>query len=77
MGVNRYELLEDSAAEAPLVTHARQRVHLESALRFLDAFLATRVSQSYRHCTIYVLTNSQLLKTLCSVPRNCGTLHKL
>lgn len=26
----------------PLITHARHRAHLESALQFLDAFLDTR-----------------------------------
>ncbi|KAI0316134.1 hypothetical protein OF83DRAFT_1060864 [Amylostereum chailletii] len=38
----RYDLLDatDSTAEAPLITHARHRTHLESALAFLDAFLA-------------------------------------
>lgn len=37
----RYDLIQDSQAEQPLLTHARHRVHLESALRFLDAFLET------------------------------------
>jgi len=42
---SRYHLLQDSESEdasAPLITHARHRVHLESALGFLDAFLDTR-----------------------------------
>ena len=41
----RYHLLEDAGGEeakAPLITHARHRSHLESALGFLDAFLETR-----------------------------------
>ena len=40
----RYHL-QDSVSEetrAPLITHARHRSHLESALGFLDAFLETR-----------------------------------
>jgi tRNA modification GTPase len=39
----RYHL-QDAASEearAPLITHARHRSHLESALGFLDAFLET------------------------------------
>lgn len=36
----RYNLLEDQGTlNAPLITHARHRTHLESALLFLDAFL--------------------------------------
>ncbi|KAI9512724.1 tRNA modification GTPase TrmE, partial [Russula earlei] len=34
---------EDASARHPLITHARHRAHLESALGFLDAFLDTRV----------------------------------
>ncbi|KAI8984989.1 tRNA modification GTPase TrmE [Trametes punicea] len=39
----RYNLLseEGSAPEEPLISHARHRVHMENALRFLDAFLET------------------------------------
>ncbi|TFK56232.1 tRNA modification GTPase GTPBP3 [Heliocybe sulcata] len=37
----RYDILQDGHAEQPVITHARHRVHLESALRFLDAFLDT------------------------------------
>ncbi|KAJ7477132.1 tRNA modification GTPase TrmE [Mycena galericulata] len=38
----RYALDGDSASNhIPLITHARHRVHLESAARFVDAFLAT------------------------------------
>ncbi|KAI0334883.1 tRNA modification GTPase TrmE [Cubamyces sp. BRFM 1775] len=39
----RYNLLTEdgSRAEEPLITHARHRTHLESALQFLDAFLQT------------------------------------
>jgi hypothetical protein len=29
-------------SQTPLITHARHRTHLESALRFLEAFLDTR-----------------------------------
>jgi len=42
---DRYHLLQDADGEdvsAPLITHARHRAHLESALQFLDAFLDTR-----------------------------------
>lgn len=36
----RYNLLEGGLdRDVPLITHARHRVHLESALRFLEAFL--------------------------------------
>lgn len=36
----RYNLLEDQGSlNTPLITHARHRTHLESALLFLDAFL--------------------------------------
>jgi len=41
----RYQLLQDADSEdasAPLITHARHRAHLESALGFLEAFLDTR-----------------------------------
>ncbi|KAI0771540.1 tRNA modification GTPase TrmE [Trametes elegans] len=40
---HRYNLLDEhgSRPEEPLITHARHRVHLENALRFLDAFLDT------------------------------------
>jgi len=38
----RYHLLDgQNNSEVPLITHARHRVHLESALRFLEAFLDT------------------------------------
>ncbi|KAI0723495.1 tRNA modification GTPase TrmE [Earliella scabrosa] len=39
----RYHLLNESGStpEEPLITHARHRAHLESALRFLEAFLDT------------------------------------
>ncbi|KAJ7122831.1 tRNA modification GTPase TrmE [Mycena epipterygia] len=38
----KYALNDDSAsAHTPLITHARHRVHLESAARFIEAFLAT------------------------------------
>lgn len=38
----RYDLSEDQdSSQAPLVTHARHRTHLESALQFLEAFLET------------------------------------
>ncbi|KAJ7162613.1 tRNA modification GTPase TrmE [Mycena crocata] len=38
----KYALNDDLASNhAPLITHARHRVHLESAARFIDAFLAT------------------------------------
>ncbi|KZV65655.1 tRNA modification GTPase TrmE [Peniophora sp. CONT] len=38
----RFDVLQDvqDAEDSPVVTHARHRQHLESALRFLDAFLA-------------------------------------
>jgi len=42
---DRYQLLQDADSEdasAPLITHARHRAHLESALGFLEAFLDTR-----------------------------------
>ena len=41
----RYNLLQDVQGEgdnASLITHARHRAHLETALGFLDAFLDTR-----------------------------------
>ncbi|KAJ7499320.1 tRNA modification GTPase TrmE [Mycena latifolia] len=38
----KYALNDDSASiHAPLITHARHRVHLKSAAQFIDAFLAT------------------------------------
>ncbi|KZT20670.1 tRNA modification GTPase GTPBP3 [Neolentinus lepideus HHB14362 ss-1] len=37
----RYDILQDTQSEQPVITHARHRVHLESALRFLEAFLST------------------------------------
>lgn len=38
----KYALNDDSAfMHTPLITHARHRVHLESAAQFIDAFLAT------------------------------------
>ncbi|KAF7982307.1 hypothetical protein HWV62_28988 [Athelia sp. TMB] len=37
----RYEYSDDHSHDTPLITHARHRTHLESALRFLDAFLDT------------------------------------
>ncbi|KAJ7283402.1 hypothetical protein C8J57DRAFT_1053607 [Mycena rebaudengoi] len=41
----KYALQDDpSGAHAPLITHARHRVHLESAAHFLEAFLATAPS---------------------------------
>ncbi|KAH9963246.1 tRNA modification GTPase TrmE [Russula dissimulans] len=43
---DRYRLVQGAQSEdasAPLITHARHRAHLESALGFLDAFLDTRV----------------------------------
>jgi hypothetical protein len=43
--LSRFDVLEDrDASKALLITHARHRVHLESALRFIEAFLATRES---------------------------------
>jgi len=40
---SRYDLLEDqNNSQTPLITHARHRIHLESALQFLEAFLDTR-----------------------------------
>jgi tRNA modification GTPase len=42
---DRYNLLQDAEGEdenASLITHARHRAHLETALGFLDAFLDTR-----------------------------------
>lgn len=39
----RYHLRDESeGVSVPLITHARHRAHLESALGFLDAFLDTR-----------------------------------
>ncbi|KAH9007151.1 tRNA modification GTPase TrmE [Lactarius hatsudake] len=41
---DRYNILQDAGGEdenASLITHARHRVHLETALGFLDAFLDT------------------------------------
>jgi len=38
----RYDLFEDrDNSQTPLITHARHRTHLESALQFLEAFLGT------------------------------------
>ncbi|KAF7330770.1 tRNA modification GTPase TrmE [Mycena venus] len=38
----KYALTDDAgSSQAPLITHARHRVHLESAAQFIDAFLAT------------------------------------
>ncbi|KAF8211538.1 tRNA modification GTPase GTPBP3 [Mycena galopus ATCC 62051] len=38
----KYALSDDGeSGNAPLITHARHRVHLESAAQFIDAFLAT------------------------------------
>ncbi|KAJ7047757.1 tRNA modification GTPase TrmE [Mycena alexandri] len=38
----KYALSDDaSSSNAPLITHARHRVHLESAAQFIDAFLET------------------------------------
>ncbi|KAI9466691.1 tRNA modification GTPase TrmE [Lactarius psammicola] len=45
---NRYNLLQDAEGEdenASLITHARHRAHLETALGFLDAFLDTRAPE--------------------------------
>lgn len=39
--ISRYDLLENTNTQAPIITHARHRTHLESALRFLEAFLET------------------------------------
>lgn len=39
--ISRYDLLENTNTRAPIITHARHRTHLESALRFLEAFLET------------------------------------
>ncbi|KAJ7937424.1 tRNA modification GTPase TrmE [Mycena leptocephala] len=40
----KYALTDDDASnQTPLITHARHRVHLESAAQFIDAFLATSV----------------------------------
>lgn len=36
----RYDMFEDSS-QTPLITHARHRTHLESALQFIEAFLDT------------------------------------
>ncbi|KAI0047277.1 tRNA modification GTPase TrmE [Auriscalpium vulgare] len=42
----RYNLLqEEDVNESPLITHARHRTHLETALQFLDAFLQTPFEQ--------------------------------
>ncbi|KAI0002929.1 tRNA modification GTPase TrmE [Russula compacta] len=42
---DRYHLRDESEdVSVPLITHARHRAHLESALGFLDAFLDTRVN---------------------------------
>ncbi|RDB20468.1 tRNA modification GTPase GTPBP3, mitochondrial [Hypsizygus marmoreus] len=38
---DRFNLHDDLSAETPLITRARHRVHLESACRFLEAFLET------------------------------------
>ncbi|KAF5388251.1 hypothetical protein D9615_000021 [Tricholomella constricta] len=38
---DRFDLREDKSAELPLITRERHRVHLESACRFLQAFLDT------------------------------------
>jgi len=38
----RYDLFENQdSGQAPLITHARHRIHLESALQFIEAFLDT------------------------------------
>lgn len=45
---DRYNLLQDAEGEdenASLITHARHRAHLETALGFLDAFLDTRAPE--------------------------------
>jgi len=40
---SRYDLFENQDDRpTPLITHARHRTHLESALQFLEAFLKTR-----------------------------------
>ncbi|KAK7061373.1 tRNA modification GTPase TrmE [Favolaschia claudopus] len=42
----KYELNDDGEANrTPVITHARHRVHLESAARFIDAFLATSAEE--------------------------------
>ena len=44
----RYELFENrDNSQAPLITHARHRTHLESAFQFLEAFLGTCKSASF------------------------------
>lgn len=53
----RYHLLQDAAggdASAPLITHARHRAHLESALEFLDAFLDTRGTSRFLNLVRHV-----------------------
>ncbi|KAH9180038.1 tRNA modification GTPase TrmE [Lactarius sanguifluus] len=45
---DRYNILQDAEGEdenASLITHARHRAHLETALGFLDAFLDTRAPE--------------------------------
>ncbi|THU78787.1 tRNA modification GTPase TrmE [Dendrothele bispora CBS 962.96] len=36
---DRYDLGDDNSSQTSLITHARHRTHLESASRFIDAFL--------------------------------------
>jgi hypothetical protein len=46
----RYGILQNSSgdADAPLITHARHRAHLESAFGFLDAFLVMRGASFFK-----------------------------
>lgn len=43
LNILRFEI-DDSKSHAPLITRARHRVHLESACKFLEAFLVLRAS---------------------------------
>ncbi|KAF7301572.1 tRNA modification GTPase TrmE [Mycena indigotica] len=43
---SKYDLDQDgSSSEAPLITHARHRIHLESAAGFIEAFLETTADE--------------------------------
>lgn len=59
--ISRYDLLEDTNTRAPIITHARHRTHLESALRFLEAFLET--------CELPFSPSKSSLTTMCSCRR--------
>ena len=74
----RYGILQgssgDADADAPLITHARHRAHLESALGFLDAFLVMRgasfkLSSSMTNETSII----QILTTSFWVQKSYGT----